>query len=53
MVDAEPQRRALASEASRRGLTLPKRFAVPDRALWEPGYAAEADVPGRLTIEWR
>jgi hypothetical protein len=41
-VDAQPQMAALRSEAERRGLQLPDRFAVPDRALWEPGYAAEA-----------
>ncbi len=41
-VDAEAQKRALNSEAERRGITLPEHFDVPDRALWEPGYAAEA-----------
>lgn len=41
-VDAEPQVRALLSEAERRGVHLPLRFAVPDRALWETGYAAES-----------
>jgi hypothetical protein len=41
-VDAQPQMAALRSEAERRGLQLPDRFAVPDRALWEPGYTAEA-----------
>jgi len=41
-VDAEPQLTALRSEADRRGITLPVRFSVPDRALWERGYAAEA-----------
>jgi hypothetical protein len=41
-VDAQPQMRALASEADRRGIALPSRFDAPDRALWEPGYAAEA-----------
>jgi len=41
-VAARPQLAALASEAQRRGVTLPARFDVPDRALWEPGYAAEA-----------
>lgn len=40
--DAERQIVALRSEARRRGLKLPEPFAVPDRALWEPGYAAEA-----------
>ncbi len=41
-VKAEPQIAALRSESQRRGLQLPERFAVPDRRLWEPGYAAEA-----------
>lgn len=41
-VDAEPQRAALHSEASRRGIRLPTCFDVPDRRLWEPGYHAEA-----------
>jgi hypothetical protein len=41
-VDAGPQLTALRSEAERRGITLPARFSVPDRALWERGYAAEA-----------
>jgi len=41
-VDAAPQLTALRSEADRRGITLPARFSVPDRALWEGGYAAEA-----------
>jgi hypothetical protein len=41
-VGAEEQMAALASEADRRGIKLPRRFAVPDRELWEPGYAAEA-----------
>jgi hypothetical protein len=41
-VEAKPQITALRSEAERRGLHLPARLAVPDRALWEPGYAAEA-----------
>jgi nucleotidyltransferase AbiEii toxin of type IV toxin-antitoxin system len=39
---AEAQRRALLSEADRRSIVLPARFDVPDVALWEPGYAAEA-----------
>jgi hypothetical protein len=42
VVDAEAQTTALASEAERRRITLPKRFAVPDIELWERGYAAEA-----------
>ncbi len=41
-VDASGQRAALESEFNRRGMTLPERFNVPDRRLWEPGYAAEA-----------
>ena len=41
-VEAEEQMVALASEAGRRGIELPQRFAVPDRELWGPGYAAEA-----------
>jgi Nucleotidyl transferase AbiEii toxin, Type IV TA system len=41
-IDAESQVQALRSEAVRRGVTLPDRFDVPDRGLWEPGYAAEA-----------
>jgi hypothetical protein len=40
-VAAEPQLTALRSEANRRGVALPARFSVPDRSLWEPGYAAE------------
>lgn len=39
---ADAQQRALESEARRRGIALPERFDVPDAALWEPGYAAEA-----------
>lgn len=41
--EAEPQMTALASEMARRGIELPQRFVVPDRELWEPGYAAEAE----------
>lgn len=40
-VKAGPQMTALASEAKRRGITLPPRFDVPDRSMWERGYAAE------------
>jgi hypothetical protein len=40
--EAEPQLTALRSEAQRRGLQLPGRFPVPDRGLWQSGYAAEA-----------
>ena len=42
-VEAEAQMKALASEASRRGIVLPNQFGVPARHLWEPGYAAEAE----------
>jgi len=41
-VSADEQRRALVSEADRRGLALPAGLDVPDRRLWEAGYAAEA-----------
>lgn len=41
-VVAELQRTALASEAERRGMPLPAVFDVPDHAIWERGYAAEA-----------
>jgi hypothetical protein len=41
-VDAAAQQKALRSEGKRRGIVLPNRFDVPDRALWERGYAAEA-----------
>ncbi len=41
-VEAGTQVTALRSESARRGITLPVRFSVPDRALWERGYAAEA-----------
>jgi hypothetical protein len=41
-VAAEPQFVALTSEAQRRVVALPQRFDVPDRDLWDPGYAAEA-----------
>jgi hypothetical protein len=40
-VPADAQKAALHSEAKRRGITLPARFRVPDRELWERGYAAE------------
>jgi Nucleotidyl transferase AbiEii toxin, Type IV TA system len=42
-VDAEQQLRSLRLEAERRGVELPKTFDVPDRSLWEPGYAREAE----------
>ena len=41
-VSAEAQSAALRSEFERRELTLPDHFDVPDRILWERGYAAEA-----------
>ncbi len=41
-VPAAEQIQALASEARRRGIRLPTRFDVPDRSLWERGYAREA-----------
>ena len=41
-VDADPQLTALRSEADRRVIALPARFSVPDRAIWNRGYAAEA-----------
>lgn len=41
-IEAEPQMSALRSEVRRRGIALPSRFAVPDREIWERGYAAEA-----------
>lgn len=41
-VAADRQMAALGSEAQRRGTRLPERFDVPDRGLWERGYAAEA-----------
>ena len=42
-IDAQEQIRAVTSEADRRGIVLPETFDVPDRALWESGYAAEAN----------
>ncbi len=41
-VAADRQMAALASEARRRGIGMPASFDVPDRGLWERGYAAEA-----------
>ena len=41
-VDAAEQYAALRSEADRRDIDLPDAFSVPDRELWEKGYAAEA-----------
>jgi hypothetical protein len=43
-VEAEPQTAALLSETKRRGISpVPVRFDVPDRGLWETGYAAAAN----------
>ncbi len=41
-VEAALQLAALRSEADRRSIDLPTAFSVPDRQLWERGYAAEA-----------
>ena len=41
-VPAADQITALVSEFDRRQLNLPAEFDVPDRRLWESGYAAEA-----------
>jgi Nucleotidyl transferase AbiEii toxin, Type IV TA system len=41
-VAADAQIKALISEAGRREVRLPASFDVPDRSLWEAGYAAEA-----------
>ena len=41
-VSAQAQSLALRSEFDRRCLTVPEHFDVPDPALWEGGYAAEA-----------
>jgi hypothetical protein len=41
-LDADLQDQALHGEAHRRQLALPGEFAVPDAALWAPGYRAEA-----------
>lgn len=53
-VEAEAQMAALGSEADRRGIKLPQRFAVPDPELWIPGYAAEARrslLPSAQTLD--
>lgn len=53
-VEADAQAAALESEATRRGITLPEKFEVPDRNLWESGYAAEARkslVPHATTLD--
>jgi hypothetical protein len=41
-IDASDQHQALLSEFARREIDPPSLFAVPDRALWESGYAREA-----------
>ncbi|MGZ8513873.1 MAG: nucleotidyl transferase AbiEii/AbiGii toxin family protein [Candidatus Limnocylindrales bacterium] len=41
-VSADAQVATLVSEAERRGMPLPATFDVPDRVIWERGYAAEA-----------
>jgi len=41
-VGAEEQRVALLSEIERRGLQRPRRFVVPDREVWESGFARAA-----------
>ncbi len=42
-VAADAQIKAIISEAGHRNIGLPGSFDIPDRALWESGYAAEAD----------
>lgn len=41
-IRAAPLGRAVRSESARRAMDLPQRIIVPDRGLWEPGYAAES-----------
>lgn len=41
-VPAHAQNSALRSELQRRDITMPARFDVPDRILWERGYATTA-----------
>lgn len=53
-VAADQQTAALTSEAQRRDMPLPATFDVPDRALWERGYAAEAGrslLPSSHTLD--
>ena len=53
-VSADDQREALLSEFRHRGLVWPTQFEVPDRGLWEAGYAREARLSllsEGLTIE--
>lgn len=40
-IDSNALSKALRSEFERRSLVLPDTFDVPDRELWERGYAAE------------
>ena len=49
-VEAEPQMAALRSEARRRGLQLPGRFAVPDRDSGNPATRPKQDAP---SCRWR
>jgi hypothetical protein len=41
-VPADAQLAALTSELQRRDIPMPRRFDVPIRSLWEPGYASAA-----------
>lgn len=41
-VGADLQRRALRSEAARRGVTLPRAFVVPNVAEWRRGFERES-----------
>lgn len=53
-VPAATQAAALQSEAGRRGITLPKRFSVPDERMWKQGYGSEAKrshLTTELTLE--
>lgn len=53
-VAADLQMAALTSEAQRRDMSLTTTFDVPDRALWERGYAAEAGrslLPSAHTLD--
>jgi hypothetical protein len=46
-VRADDQLQAMSSQFDRRGLVRPARFDVPDRPLWEAGYAREAERSAR------
>jgi len=50
-VSAIGQLAALRAEADRRGISLPSRFDVPDRGLWQRGYAAKHEGPSRRRNE--